>query len=74
MFIQRKGFLRNVARIRVSEGRDLTNGLRLDRNEKVDIWPRQMLTDIFSKKPDWFLSVYPESTQLYQKIAKLHGD
>lgn len=73
MFIQRKNFLNNIARIRVSEGRDLTAGLRLDRNEKVDVWPKQMLADIFLNKPDWFLSVYPESTRLYDKLAKFHN-
>ena len=30
MFIQRKNYLRKIARVRVSEGRDLTAGLRLD--------------------------------------------
>ena len=59
MFIQRKSFLRKIARVRVSEGRDLDQGLRLDRNEKADVWPREVLADIFLKKPDWFLSVYP---------------
>lgn len=73
MFIQRKSFLRKIARVRVSEGRDLDKGLRLDRNEKADVWPREVLADIFLKKPDWFLSVYPESTRLYQKLAKFHG-
>jgi histidinol-phosphate aminotransferase len=73
MFIQRKNYLKNIERIRIGEGRDLNNGLRLDRNEKVDVWPRQMLTDIFLNKPDWFLSVYPESTRLYEKLAKFHG-
>ena len=73
MFIQRKNYLRKIARIRVSEGRDLDNGLRLDRNEKADVWPKQVMSDIFLKKPDWFLSVYPESTRLYQKLAKFHG-
>ena len=64
MFIQRKNYLSKIARIRVSEGRDLDHGLRLDRNEKVDVWPIQMLADIFPSKPDWFLSVYPESRAL----------
>jgi histidinol-phosphate aminotransferase len=73
MFIQRKNYLRKIARVRVSEGRDLDAGLRLDRNEKVDVWPRQVFSDIFLSKPDWFLSVYPESTRLYQKLAKFHG-
>jgi histidinol-phosphate aminotransferase len=73
MFIQRKVYLNNIARIRVSEGRDLNAGLRLDRNEKVDVWPQQMLADIFVNKPEWFLSVYPESTRLYQKLARFHN-
>jgi histidinol-phosphate aminotransferase len=73
MFIQRKHYLNKIARIRVSEGRDLDAGLRLDRNEKVDVWPKQMLADIFLSKPDWFLSVYPESTRVYQKLARFHG-
>jgi histidinol-phosphate aminotransferase len=73
MFIQRKNYLKKIERIRIGEGRDLNNGLRLDRNEKVDVWPRQMLADIFLNKPDWFLSVYPESTRLYEKLARFHG-
>jgi len=73
MFIQRKDYLKKIERIRIGEGRDLDNGLRLDRNEKVDVWPRKMLADIFSDKPDWFLSVYPESTRLYDKLARFHG-
>ena len=35
MFIQRSQYLKEIKRVRVSEGRDLDNGLRLDRNEKV---------------------------------------
>lgn len=73
MFIQRKVFLSKIARVRVSEGRDLDKGLRLDRNEKVDVWPKEMLADIFLRKAGWFLSVYPESTRLYQKLAKFHA-
>lgn len=73
MFIQRKQHLTEIVRTRVSEGRDLDHGLRLDRNERVDVWPRQMLADIFSRQPEWLLSVYPESTRLYQKIARFDG-
>ena len=40
MFIQRKQYLKGIKRIRVSEGRDLENGLRLDRNEKVQWWQK----------------------------------
>lgn len=73
MFIQRKNYLQNFERIRIGEGRDLDNGLRLDRNEKVDVWSKDILKDIFCTKPDWFLSVYPESTNLYNKLAKFHN-
>lgn len=73
MFIRRKPHLNNIERIRVAEGRDLDRGLRLDRNEKVGVWPQPMLAELFSSRPDWFLSVYPESTSLYQKLARFHG-
>lgn len=73
MFIQRKNYLKSLERIRIGEGRDLDAGLRLDRNEKVDVWPKQMLADIFLNKPAWFLSTYPESGRLYEKLAKFHG-
>jgi len=72
MFIQRKQYLSDIKRIRVSEGRDLAGGLRLDRNEKVDVWPKKIMSEIFTTKPDYFLSVYPENTNLYQKLAKFH--
>jgi histidinol-phosphate aminotransferase len=73
MFIQRKNFMNELARFRVSEGRDMENGLRLDRNEKVDVWPANMLADVFSSKAKCFLSVYPESTPLYERLAKFHN-
>lgn len=73
MFIQRKNFLTRITRMRVSEGRNLDTGLRLDRNEKVDVWGKELLVKIFSEKPDYFLSVYPESTNVYKKLAAFHN-
>ena len=35
-------------------GRDVVNGLRLDRNEKVDNWPDKFYEKIFSKLPKSF--------------------
>jgi histidinol-phosphate aminotransferase len=57
--------------MRVSEGRDLDEGLRLDRNERVDVWPKEVIQEAFNK-PEWFLSVYPESTNLYKKLSSFH--
>jgi histidinol-phosphate aminotransferase len=72
MFIQRKNYLTRVTRMRVSEGRNLDTGLRLDRNEKVDVWGKELLVKIFSERPDYFLSVYPESSTLYEKLSVFH--
>jgi histidinol-phosphate aminotransferase len=70
MFIQRKRHLRDITRFRVSEGRDLVNGLRLDRNERVEAWPPGFLAEIFKATPDYFLSCYPETGTLYTILAK----
>jgi histidinol-phosphate aminotransferase len=59
--------------MRVSEGRNLETGLRLDRNEKVDVWGKDLLIKVFSERPDYFLSVYPESSTLYEKLSAFHN-
>ena len=69
MFIQRSQYLRKINRLRVSEGRDLENGLRLDRNEKVEAWGEEFISSIFKDKPSWLLSVYPENDSLYKKLS-----
>tara|TARA_B100000963_G_C22624243_1_gene671521 strand:+ start:482 stop:1561 length:1080 start_codon:yes stop_codon:yes gene_type:complete len=69
MFIKRKNYLSKIDRIRVSEGRNLDKGLRLDRNERVDAWGNETLMNIFKNTPDYFLSVYPESSNLYKKLS-----
>ena len=38
--------LKNLKRIRVAEGRNLKKGLRLDRNEKVDLWPKNFIYNV----------------------------
>ncbi|HVH50633.1 MAG TPA: aminotransferase class I/II-fold pyridoxal phosphate-dependent enzyme, partial [Gaiellaceae bacterium] len=73
VFIQRKEHLAPIRRVRVAEGRDLEHGLRLDRNERVDVWPPEFLPQVFAALPPYFLSVYPESGALYGKLARFHG-
>jgi len=73
MFIQRKPFLRDIQRIRIPENRNLEEGLRLNRNERVDIWPEDLLTKIFADKPGYFLSTYPDSSAMYQKLSRHLG-
>ncbi len=69
MFIQRSQYLRKINRIRVSEGRDLKNGLRLDRNEKVEAWGEDFILSVFKNKPEWLMSVYPENETIYEKLS-----
>jgi len=70
MFVKKNLHLKNINRIRVSEGRDLVNGLRLDRNEKVDNWEKNILENVLNGKPECFLSTYPEISTLYEKLSK----
>jgi len=70
MIIKKNLHLKDLNRKRVAEGRNLVKGLRLDRNEKVDIWPKNFINKILRKKPKSFFSTYPEITGLYKKIAK----
>ena len=73
MFIKNKNYLREISRVRVAEGRNLEKGLRLDRNERVDAWGKELLLNVFKEKPDYFLSIYPELDTLYKKLASFHN-
>ena len=60
MIITKNLHLQDIKRFRVSEGRDLEQGLRLDRNEKVDLWPEDFISKVLVSKPKSFFSTYPE--------------
>jgi len=60
----------NVARKRISENRDLTNGLRLNRNEKVGPWPTNILKSIFDDVSDNILSIYPDIESFSVKLSE----
>ena len=57
MIIKKNLHLKSLKRFRVSEGRDLEKGLRLDRNEKVDNWPKDFINDIILKKCVWVKNI-----------------
>ena len=73
MFIKNNLHLKEIKRFRVSEGRDLEKGLRLDRNEKVDLWPEDFINKVLSSKPKSFFSTYPEISNLYEKLANFNN-
>lgn len=59
-------------RYQTSSGRDL-EGLRLDRNERVDPLPLEVLNDILAQFSPAQLAAHPESDVLYEKIARFLG-
>jgi len=65
-----KQHISDLVRNQTSQGRDLVDGLRLDRNERVSNFSDQVIADVFSKIPLHSFSASPESSQLYDKIAK----
>lgn len=64
-----KEYLREIKRVRIPENRNLASGLRLNRNERVENWPKAMLQQIIADLPDHALSVYPDSSELYTAIS-----
>ena len=57
--------------MRVSEGRNLKIGLRLDRNEKVDLWPKTFVKDVLKNKPDSFLAPTQKYSIYIKKLQNL---
>ncbi|MCX6077374.1 MAG: histidinol-phosphate transaminase [Campylobacterales bacterium] len=57
-------------RIRIALNRDLSNGLRLDRNEKVDDYSPEVIQGILDSFTAYDFSAYPEINSLYEKLAK----
>jgi histidinol-phosphate aminotransferase len=70
MFLKKKQYLREIARVRIPGTRDLRDGLRLDRNEKVDNWPINFIEKVLESKPQSFFSTYPNLSGLYDRIAR----
>ena len=61
-----------MRRYQTSIGRDLENGLRLDRNERVANLAPNILNNIFTSLPNHILHVTPDITDLYDRIAQEH--
>jgi histidinol-phosphate aminotransferase len=59
-----------LVRYQTSVGRDLTSGLRLDRNERADNFPATILKDIFDQLPAYSLTASPEASSLYARISE----
>lgn len=73
IFNEKSSHLLDLKRMRIGESRNLDTGLRLNRNERVAPWPERFITDVFSNIPGYFLSVYPDLSSFYGKLAKFIG-
>lgn len=69
-FIFESKKLSTIDRIRIKENRDLINGLRLNRNERVDNFEKNILIKIFKKAKDYDLGKYPDHTNIYRALSK----
>lgn len=68
-----KPHIQGLNRYQTSSGRDLDGGIPLDRNEMINCFSTQVVSDIFSQIKPYALSTSPESTGLYGKISKTIG-
>ena len=62
--------LSTIKRLRILENRDLKNGLRLNRNERVDNFENGILKKIFSKTEKYDLGKYPDHKTIYKLLSK----
>ena len=59
-----------LQRYQTSLGRDLSNGIRLDRNERVSNLSNEDLNNILNIFKNYSLSASPESDELYKSLSK----
>ena len=68
-----KPHLRALERYRTSTGRDLEDGLCLDRNERVTPFPPKVMRDLRKVLTSGLLNYYPDPGPLYEKLSKFVG-
>ena len=69
-FIFRKKKINIISRIRILENRDLKKGIRLNRNERVENFEKNILLKIFKDSKDYDLGKYPDQSNIYDVLSK----
>ena len=69
-FIFEKKKVNIINRIRIPEGRDLIKGIRLNRNERVENFEKNILLKIFKTSKIYDLGKYPDQNNIYKSLAK----
>ena len=61
--------IQNISRLRIHEDRNLKKGLRLNRNERVLDFPKNLLSDIFKNVKGYDLAKYPDQALIYKQLS-----
>ena len=75
-FIYNQRFLeiaKKTKRIRIYEDRNLKKGIRLNRNERVLDFPKNIFINIFKNVKQYDLGKYPEQSKIYKHLAKFEN-
>ncbi|MBI5201908.1 MAG: histidinol-phosphate aminotransferase family protein [Elusimicrobia bacterium] len=73
MFLERFQHLADLPRTRVPERAYGPDSLRLQRNEKPNAWPKDLLDKIYGTVPQNLLQRYPDALPFYAKLSKFLG-
>ena len=69
-FIYKNKKVNTISRIRIQENRDLKNGIRLNRNERVENFEKNILLKIFKNSNLYDLGKYPDQSKIYKTLSK----
>ncbi len=61
--------IKNILRLRIYEDRNLKKGLRLNRNERVLDFPKNLLSHIFKNVKSYDLAKYSDQTLIYKHLS-----
>lgn len=73
-FIFNKKKISLIDRIRIPENRDLKKGLRLNRNERVDNFSKDIIKSIIKNINEYDLGKYPDQNKIYKVLANFIGE
>ena len=69
-FVYNKLKISSLKRLRIPETRDLIKGIRLNRNERVENFEKNIFKKIFNKMNDFDLGKYSDQSDIYKVLSK----
>lgn len=69
-FVYENKNLSKLLRLRISENRDLKNGICLNRNERVENFSKDLILKIFKNSKNIYLGKYPNQELIYIQLEK----